>query len=180
MFSLPPKRWRFGVTGPPGARGCRLLAPHTDTARRLAWSYINLNRSPLSFCACKRPSPSPQALTFPSYCQFPQIGPHIHQGLVLQLSLIPPAPRVGSAPLPGWALGDAKHKYPQCDFWQRWSFWLQIYHQDLSLRLAAFPYPCSHKTSKCSDMILGYPQNSPPAIQESDSIFYKVRPHFAC
>lgn len=104
----------------------------------------------------------------------PTDEPHIHQGLVLQLSLTPPAPRVGSAPLPGWAHGDAKHKLPQCDFWQRWSFWLQIYHQDLSLHLAAFPYPCSHKTLKCSDMILGYPQNSPPAIHASDSIFYKM------
>lgn len=160
--------------------GLPALSPAHSAAWCLARSRTKLSRSPLSFCACKRPSPSLQALTFPCYCQFPQMSPCIHQGLVLQLSLIPPAPCVGSVPLPGWAHGDAKHKLPQCDFWQGWSFWLQIYHQDLSLRLAAFPYPCSHKTSKCSDMILGYPQNSPPAIQALGSIFYKMWPHFAC
>lgn len=160
--------------------GLPALSPAHSAARCLARSRTKLSRSPLSFCACKCPSPSLQALTFPCYCQFPQMSPCIHQGLVLQLSLIPPAPCVGSVPLPGWAHGDAKHKLPQCDFWQGWSFWLQIYHQDLSLRLAAFPYPCSHKTSKRSDMILGYPQNSPPAIQALGSIFYKMWPHFAC
>lgn len=82
----------------------------------------------------------------------------IHHDLVLELLLLPRAPGEGFGPSTRVVSPrDVKYKHPQCNFWQRQSFWLQIHQEDLSLHLAAFPYPPSHKTLKCSYMILGYP-----------------------
>lgn len=123
--------------------------------------------------AFKCPTPHQVSIS-PCHSQFLPMNSQIQHDLVFQLLLIPCASGKWFNPST-WVVSprDVKYKHPQCNFWQCQSFWLQIYQQDLSLHLAAFPYPCSHKTLKCSCVILGYPQNNQPVIQALDFIFMR-------
>lgn len=106
------------------------------------------------------PDPS-SGLCIPCHGQFLPKSSQIRSELVLQLLLIALAPGKQFGPSTRVvSLRDLKYKHPQCNFWQRPSFWLQMYQQDLSFPLAAFPCPRPHQTLKCSSIILGYPQNN--------------------